>query len=370
MLIGLDQILQEPYASLLKGKRIGLVTNASSVNRAFASSVSIMHDNFDLRMLYAPEHGLDGAGADGKAIEDRYEMVTHLPIRSLYRGDETHPDPSLFSDIDLLVFDMQDVGLRFYTYITTLEQLMHRGVPLLLLDRPNPLGGVVVEGPILDTEHASFVGLAGLAVRYGLTIGELARFLNAEYRIGCNLQIVPLQGWQRNQRWEELGRPWVMTSPAIAHSSTIDLYAGFCLVEGTNLSEGRGTSSPFELFGAPFLNAHRLAAAVGKLGLNGVAFTPVSFLPTASKHQGELCHGLYAHVTDKNQFRPFKTALSVLSTVWDLYPEQMTFNASFARLAGFDQQEIQKAILSQTLDRIEDEAHTFARLKRSYELYA
>lgn len=370
MEIGLDQILVEPYASSLRGKRLGLVTNSSCFDSRFSSSVSLFHTHYDLQVLFAPEHGLSGSGAAGQVIEDERDPVTAIPIRSLYRGEQSRLDPSLFADIDLLVFDMQDVGLRFYTYISTLEQLMHVGVPLLVLDRPNPLGGKVVEGPILDAQHASFVGLEGLAVRYGLSIGELACFLNGERSIGCNLQLVPLQGWKRSQRWEDLKRPWIMTSPAIAHHNAIDLYAGFCLLEGTNLSEGRGTSAPFELFGAPFINAHHLSSHVRNLGLEGVAFTPITFVPSSSKFQGEVCHGLYAHVTDKRCFRPFKTALSVLSLVWEQYPDMLTFNASFAHLAGFAEQEIGSQYLHSTLQRIEEEAHIFAHIKRSYEIYA
>lgn len=370
MEIGLDQILVEPYASSLRGKRLGLVTNSSSFDSRYKTSVTFFHEHYDLQVLYAPEHGLSGSGAAGQAIEDERDPATALPIRSLYQGEHTHLDPSLFADIDLLVFDMQDVGLRFYTYISTLEQLMHVGVPLLVLDRPNPLGGVVVEGPILDAQHASFVGLEGLAVRYGLTIGELARFLNGERKIGCALQIVPLQGWKRSQRWEDLKRPWIMTSPAIAHAHTIELYAGFCLLEGTNLSEGRGTSAPFELFGAPFIDAHQLSKEAGKLNLAGVCFTPITFVPSASKFQGEVCHGLYAHVIDSEHFRPFRSALSILSLLWELYPEQLSFNASFARLAGFAEQEIGSRYLHSTLQRIGEEAHIFAHIKRSYELYA
>ncbi len=370
MEIGLDQILVEPYASSFRGKRLGLVTNSSSFDTKFASSVSLFHEHYDLRVLYAPEHGLDGSAAAGQSIGNKRDIVTALPIRSLYQGEQSSLDASLFADIDLLVFDMQDVGLRFYTYITTLEQLMHVGIPLVVLDRPNPLGGEVVEGPMLDAKHASFVGLEGLVVRYGLSIGELACFLNGERKIGCDLQIIPLQGWKRNRRWEDLKRPWIMTSPAIAHAHTIELYAGFCLLEGTNLSEGRGTSAPFELFGAPFIDAHQLSKGVGKLNLAGVCFTPITFVPSASKFQGEVCHGLYAHVTDSHRFRPFKTALSVLSFIWEQYPDTLTFNASFARLAGFAEQEIQSQYVQATLEYIEQETQAFAHMKRSYELYA
>lgn len=370
MEIGLDQILKEPHASLLRGKRLGLVTNSSSFDSRYKSSVLCLHDHYDLRVLYAPEHGLDGSAQAGKMIPESRDPHTQIPIRSLYQGEHTRLDPSLFADIDLLVFDMQDVGLRFYTYTATLEQLMHGGVPLLVLDRPNPLGGIVVEGPILDAKHASFVGLAGLAVRYGLTIGELALFLNGERAIGCDLQVVPLQGWRRTQRWEDLKRPWIMTSPAIAHCSAIELYAGFCLLEGTNLSEGRGTSAPFELFGAPFIDAYQLSLEVGKLNLAGVRFTPITFVPSTGKFQGQACHGLYAHVIDSGHFRPFSTALSVLSLLWDLYPDHLSFNASFTRLAGFSEQAIARANLSATLERIEEEARTFEYIKRSYERYA
>ncbi len=369
MLCGVDRAMQALSALHIGTKRLGLVTNASSFTKSFQSSKSFLCKSLHITDLFAPEHGLGSFLADGKDVEDQRDAETGLVVHSLYQSGGKAVDLAVFQDIDCLLFDIQDAGLRFYTYISTLRQLLESGKPVIVLDRPNPLGGSVVEGPILSPAHDSFVGPPGLPVRYGLTIGELALWMQHHYLLSGDLGIVELSGYERSWLWQQTGRPWIMTSVALAHIDAVFLYAGFCLLEGTNLSEGRGTSAPFELFGAPFIDPWRLSAEVGRLALEGVVFTPVSFIPTAGKHQGELCHGLYAHILDHHALRPFSICLKVLSTIHRLYPDRLVFNAHFSKLAGFAPERIFADKVGETLRESEEQAYAFIKEKRRFERY-
>ncbi len=252
---GLENI--SVYSHLFQKRRLGLVTTASAVDSSLRSSVDVLSSQYNVRALYAPEHGIFSDGGAGSSIETFIDTNTSLPVYSLYQHENQHLSPAMVEDIDLLVFDIQDLGLRFYTYIATLKNLLldtaSLGLPMVILDRPNPLGGVVVEGNILDKDAFSFVGPAALPIRYGLTIAELALYIANTEHIDCDLSVIKCEGWTRSLYFDDLSRPWVMTSPAIAHFSSALLYAGMCLFEGTNLSEGRGTSAPFSLIGSPFL---------------------------------------------------------------------------------------------------------------------
>lgn len=369
MEFGLDRALETLSKRHLDRKRFGLVTNAASFSSTFQSSKSFLCKNLNITDLFAPEHGMGSFIADGKDVEDQRDAETGLVVHSLYSNGGKPVDPSVFQDIDCLLFDIQDVGLRFYTYIATLKQLLQLGKPLIVLDRPNPLGGLVVEGAILSPSYESFVGPSGLPVRYALTMGELAFWMQHQYGLCGELGIVELSGYRRSDLWHDTGRPWVMTSPALAHLGGVFLYAGFCLLEGTNLSEGRGTSAPFELFGAPFIDPYRLSDEVGRLGLQGVVFTPVSFVPSQGKHQGALCHGLYAHILDYHALRPFSTCLKVLATVHHLYPDRLSFTAHFSKLAGFGPEELSADKLDHTLQKAEEESQAFMKEKRRFERY-
>ncbi len=376
---GLERIASESH--LFQNRRLGLVTTASAVTSSLRSSVEVFASLYDLRSLYAPEHGLYSDARDGDPIETCIDASTSLPVYSLYNHEGASLTPAMVDGIDVLVFDIQDLGLRFYTYIATLRNLLadasSLGLPVIVLDRPNPLGGLVVEGNVLDKDSFSFVGPAALPIRYALSIGELALYLNSVEHIGCDLTVIPLVGWKRSMYFSDLKRPWVMTSPAIAHFSTALLYAGMCLFEGTNISEGRGTGSPFSLIGSPFLEPFSLTRMANGLGLAGVGFTPAHFTPTSSKYAHESCKGLYVHVLDRHQFRPVKTALSLIHLMAKQYPGEFSFlpagkegaMMSFERLAGKNTQVMLLEDLPRLLHTWEDESRLFAEQKQRFHLY-
>ncbi|MEJ5198574.1 MAG: DUF1343 domain-containing protein [Anaerolineae bacterium] len=312
---GLDHLLDEDLLPL-RGKRIGLITHPAAVTADLTPAVdALWAAGIELAALFGMEHGLSGAVADGEAVAHARDARTGLPVYSLY-GATREPTAAMLADLDALVFDVQDVGARFYTFISTLYYVLRaagrHGKPVIVLDRPNPIGGAAIEGPLVVPGLESFVGIAPIPVRYGMTIGELARYFNVEFGLGADLTVVPLQGWRRGMWFDETGRPWVPTSPAMPHLSTATVYPGTCLIEGTNLSEGRGTALPFEQIGAPWLDEHALAAALNRLDLPGVRFRPVEFMPSASKHAGELCRGVQVHVLDRRLFRPVATGLHLL----------------------------------------------------------
>ena len=365
MYIGLDRLTEMEFG----GRRVALVTNDAAFDSSWRRSRDVVGHHAHLVALYTPEHGLGGERAAGESVEDSTDRESGLPVRSLYRGERLTVDPSRFSDVDLLIFDIQDVGLRFYTYISTLRQLLTQSVPVLVLDRPNPLGGEVVEGVLLDEAYESFVGPAGLPTRYGLTIGELGQWMKDAYGLPCPYSVLWMEGWRRDSLWPTLGRPWSMSSPALAHSDALFCYAGFCLFEGTNLSEGRGTSAPFELFGAPFIDRLRLLEAVRRLALDGVAFTAISFTPTAGTWAGQLCHGLYAHITDHARFRPFDCAVRLLGLIWDFHGDELEFLPIFERLAGFGRAMITEGRAEEVLHAASSDAEIFSKEKKQYEHY-
>lgn len=351
------------------------------MNTSFVSSFSVVRTQYDLVALFGAEHGIRGEIGAGSCIDEDAEFVDGIPLFSLYRKDGQHLTEHMVSGIDAILFDIQDLGLRFYTYIATLKNLIedcaHFGKDLIVLDRPNPLGGVVVEGNRLAPEFFSFVGPYSLPVRYGLTIGELALLLNAELQYGCKLTIIPMNGWKRSDLFDSLGLPWIMTSPAIGHFESALLYAGMCLFEGTNLSEGRGTSCPFELIGSPFLHAEPLCRAANELHLKGIVFTPAYFTPTASKYQGETCKGLYAHVLDKEAFRPVESALRLIQLIARLYSEDFAFlpplaptqRSPFENLMGLTSQDVVTTNIEILLNQCSEQSSVFAKEKEIYHLY-
>jgi uncharacterized protein YbbC (DUF1343 family) len=313
---GLETLLHDRPA-VLRGRRFGLLAHQASVDGRLQHAVTQLRDVGRARLvrLFAPEHGLWGAAQDHARIVAGRDPATGLPVASLY-GARRAPTPGMLRGLDLLIVDLQDVGARYYTFVWTTALAMRAcaraGVPVIVLDRPNPLGGVGVEGNLPDPSFASFVGLYPLPARHGMTIGELAGYLNAVHRLGCDLTVIRLRGWRRSMLWEDTGLPWVAPSPNMPTPDTAAVYPGGCLVEGTNLSEGRGTTRPFEWVGAPFLDAHRYATALQTLALPGVLFRPVRFVPTFHKWAGRLCGGVQVHVIDRPRFKPFLTGLALL----------------------------------------------------------
>lgn len=324
VLSGLDVLLRRRGA-LLRGRRFGLLAHQASVDGRLRHAATLLADlrSGRLTRLFAPEHGLWGAAQDHATIPGARDPVTGLPAISLY-GARRAPTPTMLRGLDALVVDLQDVGARYYTFQWTMALAMRAcaraGVEVIVLDRPNPLGGAIVEGNVPDPAFASFVGLYPLPARHGLTIGELARHLARVHGIGGRLTVVEMAGWRRSMTAEETGVPWVAPSPNMPTPDTARVYPGGCLFEGSNLSEGRGTTRPFEWVGAPYLDAHRCAAALEAERLPGVTFRPARFAPTFHKWAGRLCGGVQIHVTDRDRFKPFLTGLAVLACARRLAP--------------------------------------------------
>jgi uncharacterized protein YbbC (DUF1343 family) len=332
--LGLDVLLEQQTA-LIAGKRVGLIASASSTDAALISSVERLHQHpaVRLRALFGPEHGLRGDAQAGQHVTAATDPLTGLPVYSLY-GDTKKPTPAMLDGLDALLFDLQDGGVRFYTYLSTLVYTMQAAaesnLPLLVLDRPAFLNGLTVEGPTLDPAYTSFVGICPVPLRYGLTAGEIARLLNEVLDIGCDLTVVPLYGWRRGMWFDDTGLPFVPPSPNLPTLAALTAYPGTCLVEGTTLSEGRGTTRPFEYIGAPWVDAPALAQALNALELPGARFRPVYFVPTFSKHQGEMCAGVHLYVTDRSRFRPVETALHLLAQVKRAHPQQFGWREAWA----------------------------------------
>jgi uncharacterized protein YbbC (DUF1343 family) len=312
------EVLLDRHASWLRGRRLGLLAHQASVTGDLVHAAPLLADlrGVTLVRLFAPEHGLWGAAQDHAPVAPTRDPVTGLEVCSLY-GERRAPTPAMLAGLDGLVVDLQDVGARYYTFVWTLALAMQAcaraGVRVIVLDRPNPLGGARVEGNVPDPAFASFVGLYPLPARHGFTIGELARRLLLEEGIACDLTVSTMRGWRREMLWEDTGLPWVPPSPNMPTPDTARVYPGGCLLEGTNLSEGRGTTRPFEWIGAPYLDPHRYAEALDALGLPGVRFRPARFTPTFHKWAGEVCGGVQVHVTDRRRFKPFLTGVAEIT---------------------------------------------------------
>jgi uncharacterized protein YbbC (DUF1343 family) len=319
------EVLVRRRRSLLRGQRVALVAHQASIDSRYEHAIALVRGlrGVRLRTLLAPEHGLWGAPQDHIWIDGTRDPASGLPVWSLY-GARREPSDAMLRDVDAVVIDLQDVGSRYYTFIWSMALVMRacapRGVRVVVLDRPNPLGGAILEGNVADPTFASFVGLYPLAIRHGLTIGEIAGYLNEHHRIGCRLTVVPMRGWRRRMLWNDTGLPWVPPSPNMPTLDTALVYPGGCLIEGTNLSEGRGTTRPFEWIGAPYLDADRYAAALEGERLPGVRFRPARFEPTFHKWAGKLCGGVQIHVTDAARFKPFLTGLAEIAVARRLAP--------------------------------------------------
>ena len=319
------EVLVRRQRSLLRGQRVALVAHQASIDSRYHHAIPLLREmrGVRLRTLLAPEHGLWGAPQDHIWIDGTRDPATGLPVWSLY-GARREPSDAMLENLDAVVIDLQDVGSRYYTFIWTMALVMRacarRGVRVVVLDRPNPLGGAILEGNVADPTFASFVGLYPLAIRHGLTIGEIAGYLNEHHGIGCRLTVVPMRGWRRRMLWEDTDLPWVPPSPNMPTLDTALVYPGGCLIEGTNLSEGRGTTRPFEWIGAPYLDADRYAAALERERLPGARFRPARFQPTFHKWAGKLCGGVQIHVTDAARFKPFLTGLAEIAVARRLAP--------------------------------------------------
>lgn len=354
------EVLLDKRLDLLEGKRVGLITNPTGVDRSLRSAIEafLAAPRIKLVALYGPEHGVRGNAQAGEYVPFTIDERTKLPVFSLYgqsmkpapgmlrnideymRSFDTQetgkaPEASMVEGIDVLVFDIQDVGTRVYTYVATMAYAMQAaaeaGVEFVVLDRPNPINGVDLEGPVLkDPGFSSFIGLFPVPLRHGMTAGELALLFNDRFLQGrAKLTVVPMEGWRREMWFDETGLPWVLPSPNMPTLDTATVYPGLVALEGTNLSEGRGTTRPFELFGAPWLDAPELVKRMNALRLPGVTFREAWFTPSFSKFQGQLCGGCQVHVTERSLFRPVTAVLHIIKTVRDMAPDRFAFHADY-----------------------------------------
>ncbi len=374
---GVDHL--ENYKDLLAGGRAALVTTVTGRSSGNVPTIDLLGGMCRLTALLGPEHGVRGDQAAGALTGDYVDEATGLPVFSLYSAAGKRLRPEMLDAFDILVYDIQDVGLRFYTFISTLcglaEDCAANRKRLVVLDRPNPLGGSVVEGGLLQDGFRSFVGCRPVPARYALTAGEFVRMINEREHLGCDLHIIPCGDWH-GEPFPAWGQIWQAPSPNLPTFETAALYAGTCIFEGTALSEGRGTAAPFRIIGGPGMDGEKLTRAFTALGLPGAAATPVYFTPTASKHQGTPCGGVMLHVTDFQALRPVELGVELLALFQALYPEQSAFlppaepeRRPFISLLtgcgdflpGWDKAEI--------LSRWREESAAFAREKQAYHLY-
>ena len=347
-IIGLERLLDSQLETL-SGKRVGLVSHPAAVLPDYVHGLDALRARgVNITALFGAEHGFFGESAAGVQISNQIDQRTGLPVFSLY-GDAYLPSAEALSLVDVMLFDMQDVGARFYTYISTLWHVMiasaEHGKRLVVCDRPNPLGGLEVEGPLVAPEYYSFVGITSLPNRYGMTMGELARLFKDLTQADIDLEVIRMEGWTRGMWFDETGQAWVAPSTNMPTLATATVYPGMCLFESTNLSEGRGTTVPFETIGAPWLDAHALAKSLNNLDLPGVRFRPSFFTPASNLFAGEMCQGVQVHVTDRDVFRPVRTAVKVLQACEQANPDKFMFMpprqagqpAALEKLSGTDQ---------------------------------
>jgi uncharacterized protein YbbC (DUF1343 family) len=326
VILGLE-MLCESRRDLIEGARVGLVCNQASVDHGLNHSADILRGTrgVNLTALFGPQHGIRGDVQDNM-VETLHtdDPETGLPVYSLY-SETREPTEEMLRDVDVIVCDLQDVGCRIYTFVYTIANCMRvarrLGKRLVVCDRPNPIGGVAVEGNLLESGFESFVGQYALPTRHGMTAGELARMFNEHWGIGCELEVVPLEGWSRELWFDETDVPWVLPSPNMPTLDSATVFPGTVHLEGTQMSEGRGTTRPFELVGAPYVEASEFARSLESRGLPGVKFRATNFQPTFQKHAGKTCGGVQIHVLDRREFKPVLTGLAVVKTCFDLYGE-------------------------------------------------
>jgi uncharacterized protein YbbC (DUF1343 family) len=378
---GVDVMLDDP-SKYLVSQKVGLVTNPSGVTSGLVPTIDAFlgHPDIEPVAVFGPEHGATGDKQDALTIGSTIDPDTGLPFYSLY-GEVQKPTEAMLEGIENLVYDIQDVGARFYTYTSTLtyclEAASENGIPFVVLDRPDPINGVTVEGNILEPGFASFVGLHPIPIRHGMTIGELALLINEG--VGAELKVVKIEGWNRGTWFDETRLPWVQPSPNIPTPETATVYPGTCLFEGVNVSEGRGTTRPFEYVGAPWIDGRRWASSLNELGLGGVVFRACNFTPIFSKYQHERCGGVQLHVTDRESFKPVETALHMLSTAMGLWPDDFEWlppsyddRRHFDLLAGTDkirEDLCRGAAISDVVEGWTEGLRGFERLRKGCILY-
>ncbi|MCB0261706.1 MAG: DUF1343 domain-containing protein [Calditrichaeota bacterium] len=384
---GLDRVAE--FTKLFAGKRVGIVTNhtAYDANNAYIFDIINNLPDVTVTAMFGPEHGIRGQAEDGAPIYTKSDPLNDVPIYSLY-GQTRKPTAEMMENVDVLVFDIQDIGARYYTYIYTMAYAMEAaaefGKPFVVLDRPNPITGSLVEGNILDTAFATFVGRFPMPVRHGMTVGELAKMFNGEGWLGdglyADLTIIPMKNWKRNMWFDETGQRFIKPSPNMPSLLAETTYPGTCLIEGTNFSEGRGTPTPFEHIGAPWVNGKELADKLNALKLRGVTFVDTTFTPipipgaaTNPKLRDRECGAVRLNVTDRNAFQPYRTGIHIINAIYQLYSDSLEFRvAHFDRLCGTDK--IRLAIqngedMNKLIDSWQDDLENFLVVRQKYLIY-
>src|SRR5690349_17366579 len=383
--LGSDLLLS---STRLNGARVGVVCNHASVDRGFRHVIDRVAaaEGVTLAAIFGPQHGFRSDVQDNMVeTPHRDDSRRRVPIYSLY-SETREPTPEMLRGVDVLLIDLQDIGARIYTYIYTMANCLRaaarHGVPVIVCDRPNPIGGTAVEGGRLQPGWESFVGLFAIPMRHGMTIGELAQLFNKEFGIGASLEVIPMEGWTRSAYADSSGLPWVMPSPNMPTLDTAIVYPGTVLFEGTMLSEGRGTTRPFELVGAPWIDAERFAGEMNALGLEGVYFRPAGFEPTFQKHAKQPCGGCQIHVTDRESFKPVKTGVALIAMFRRFDPARFQWRQPpyeyehekmpIDILAGSDtlRQQIERGVsIEEIAASWRDDEEQFRRLRAPYLLY-
>ena len=364
----------------LRGKRVGLITNQTAVDRARRTDIDLIaqHPQLKLVGLFAAEHGIRGTAAPGEFIKDEVDARTGVPVHSLYITEDRGPTPEMLKDVDVLVYDLQEVGGRTWTYVSTMALSMQaaarKGIPFVVLDRPNPIGGEIVEGALLDPKFKSFVGMYPIPARHGMTVGELAKLFNEKYGIGSDLIVARVANWRRSQWQDQTGLPWVNPSPNLRSLAALTSYPGTVYFEGTTLTEGRaGSDRPYEEIGAPWLDAAGVAATMNSRQLPGVRFETSTFtmLPTAGKHPGKTISAIRFVITDRQAYRPVRTSLILIDEIRRRHPSEFAWRPTIDRLTGSDRvrHAVEEGWLPRLLEEWDAEAAEFKRSSAPYLLY-
>ena len=379
VILGIENI--DNYANIFEGKRVGLITNPTGITSDFVSSIDVLRKKTNLVALFSPEHGVRASIQAGMHLDTYVDDETGITVFSLY-GKSKKPSKEVMDNVDVLTIDIQDNGSRYYTFIYTMAYAMMACAEFdkefVVFDRPNPINGAKVEGNHLDVEkYRSFVGYYDIPQRHGLTIGELALLFNDKFGINCKLHVIPMIGWERDMDFEDTGLPWIIPTPNIPTVATTYVYNTTCIFEGTNVAEGRGTTTPFELVGAPWMKAERLAEDLNSYNLPGVYFRPQWFTPTFSKYKDELCGGVFLHITDRKAFNSMRTSWVMLNHIRTKYPDDFKINKPYVEgrptlfhfEAGHDTIIENSVSLEEQFKLLDEAQNDFIKLREKYLLY-
>ena len=363
----------------LRGKRFTFLTNSSAVGRDGTLGIDLVAKHKDVKLvsLLAPEHGVRGDAMNGVKIEDSVDERTGVPIHSLYKAEDRGPTDAMLKDVDFILYDLQEVGGRTWTYVSSMALSMQaaarKGIPIVVLDRPNPINGEIIEGALVQPGFTSFVGIYPIPARHGMTVGELATMFNKKHGINADLIVIKAEGWQRSQWMDETGLPWVNPSPNLRSLAAVTNYPGTVYFEGTTLTEGRGTDRPFEQIGAPWLNAQEVARVMNEKRLPGIRFEPITMAvaPTAAKHKGLTIPGIRYVITDRNAYRPVRTTLVLIDEIHRQHPKDFAWRPSIDRLTGTDKVRlaIDAGQLAPVLEQWDRDAEAFRQSRKPYLLY-